>query len=98
MSGWGLRTKLGGAVHYDSMVTDLGRNIATIETGGVDGSWSNAELLTGSVDYQLLAVGNGAFQMPQVSVSGNTISWSYPGGTGVTPVARVNCYIRVWLV
>lgn len=97
MTNFGFRTKIGGQVHYDSRTTDLGRYITALETGGSDGSWSNAELLTGQVDYEVVAVGSGVFEMPEIFVSGSTISWAYPPSAG-QPAARVNCYIAVWVV
>ncbi|MGC4250440.1 MAG: hypothetical protein QM605_02945 [Sphingobium sp.] len=95
MSGWGIRTKVGGAVHYDSTLTDLGRFIASVETGISDGSWTAPEPFDGQVDFQMFPVGTTSAQLPQIATTANSISWTFPTGTGF---ARVNCFIVIWVV
>lgn len=92
---WGIRTRIGGEVHYDSTLTDLGRYIASIETGTVNGSWTAPEPFDGQVDFQIYPVGNVVAQLPQVTTTSNSISWAFPSGTGAI---LVNCYIVIWVV
>lgn len=94
-----MRTRIGGEVLYDSTLTDLGRHIATIETNGVDGSAAISELTTGTADYQLVVTGSGSYQLPQVTINGATVAWSYPASTGGGGgVSRVNTFIILWVV
>lgn len=100
MTNYGFRTKLNGQVHYDSRATNLGKYIATIDTNLTNGSWTNAALGTGQVEYQVYPVLTADTRFfsdsLSVSVSGNTISWTYPAS--MDGYQAYNFYIVVWIV
>ena len=69
----------GGAVLIDRFTSCMRISDAIINTGGVDGSYSDAVLSSGVPFYMLRSANNvDGFQgNPAISFSGNTISWSY---------------------
>lgn len=93
MPGWGMRVIRAGQVEMDNL-TNMGRIILRVPTGGVNGSVTHDGLLTGFVEWQVVIVGvplGGGITGPSVSVSGNTLSWVHAGGV------QPNCIIIVWV-
>lgn len=100
MTDQGFRTKINGVVHYDSRTTALGKYLTTIDTAGSNGSWTNASLLTGQIDWQVYGVSSTdttAFSaVLNVSLSGDTLSWTYSNVEDGR--VALNFYIVVWVV
>lgn len=96
--GRGVRTRIDGVVHYSSEFTNIGRLIATIETGTENGSWSHPALATGQVDWMITPLGEG-FYVPLVTFSGTTITWTFVAPSiGGSQWTRFNNAIAIWVV
>ena len=90
MPGWGMRIKRGG-VEEINQFTNMGRIVRRIQTGGNNGSVTDDGFLTGTLDFQCVVLGEMFFAPPNVTQSGNVVSWSYSGGSGA------DCVIVVWV-
>ncbi len=74
-----------GTLLYDT-TTNMGRILGTISTGGVNGSLSVPAFSQGTpFAFPVLVLSDAAsvdvFQ-PLVTISGTTLSWTYPRGSG----------------
>lgn len=99
---WGLRVKRGGVVEMDNL-TNMGRFVGRVNTAGADGSVTDDGLLTGTPEWQVIAYQSSSpsipspYATPTISVSGNTLSWSYPDPTTGLAPAPTPVIIVYWV-
>jgi hypothetical protein len=58
-------------------------------TGGTDGSVTNAGFSTGTPFWACVPVASGRAPVPDVSLSGTTLSWDFTPGIGYAPSYRL---------
>lgn len=65
--------------------TSTGRFIGSVTTGSVGGSVTSAALATGTPFYTILLLSGAdlGLKSPDVSFSGDTMTWTYSGATAI---------------
>ena len=87
-----MRLKRNGVVEQD-LLTDMGRVMGRVQTGGNDGSINVPGLLLGYPIFPAVSLGAPTQRVPNVSVSGQTLSWSYPAAQAGTTHGKADCII-----